>query len=222
MATLTKLLLPALAAATAAGGGVTAASARQVAAVLFSDVLLTVIDSLLLPMVYLYIGVAAAGAVLEENALETIGELLKKVVVWVLSGLLVLFTTFLTRQRRHRGPRRRPGGAAGQVGGERGGAGGGGASSSDAAESVMAGAGILKGDDRGLRRPGGAVGLPWSPFLRLGCQYRPLPGGGAGGRGGRGRKTSPPCCGSWGDAFGLVLAMTRGPPPLLLIITTLR
>lgn len=81
VATLTKLLLPALAAATAAGGGVTAASARQVAAVLFSDVLLAVIDGLLLPMVYLYIGVAAAGAVLEENVLETIGELLKKVVV---------------------------------------------------------------------------------------------------------------------------------------------
>ena len=39
---------------------------------------------------------AAAGAVLEENVLETIGELLKKAVVWVLSGLLVLFTTFLT------------------------------------------------------------------------------------------------------------------------------
>ena len=41
---LSKALLPVLAAAEAASGGVTAASARQVAAVFFSDILLTAID----------------------------------------------------------------------------------------------------------------------------------------------------------------------------------
>ena len=93
---LSKALLPALAAAEAASGGVTAASVRQVAAVLFADILLTVIERILLPMVYLYIGVAAAGAVLEGETMERVGEMLKKITTWCLSGLLVLFTTYLT------------------------------------------------------------------------------------------------------------------------------
>lgn len=71
---LSKALLPALAAAEAASGGVTAASVRQVAAVLFADILLTVIERILLPMVYLYIGVAAAGAVLEGETMERVGD----------------------------------------------------------------------------------------------------------------------------------------------------
>ena len=94
---LSKALLPALAAAEAAQGGITAASVRQVAAVFFADILLTVIERVLLPMVYLYIGTAAAGAVLEGDVMERIGELLKKVTGWILSGLLLLFTTYLTR-----------------------------------------------------------------------------------------------------------------------------
>ena len=88
-----KALLPALAAAEAASGGITAASVRQVAAVFFSGVLLTVIERILLPAVYLYIGVAAAAAVVEGEALERVGELLKKAVGWVLGGLLTVFVT---------------------------------------------------------------------------------------------------------------------------------
>ena len=67
---LSKAVLPAMAAAEAASGGVTAAAVRQVGAVFFSDVLLTVIERLLLPMAYLYIGAAAAGAVLEGEVME--------------------------------------------------------------------------------------------------------------------------------------------------------
>ena len=215
VATLTKLLLPALAAATAAGGGVTAASARQVAAVLFSDVLLTVIDSLLLPMVYLYIGVAAAGAVLEENVLETIGELLKKVVVWVLSGLLVLFTTFLTVSGAIAGhadaqavrlAKSAVSAAVPVVGGIL----------SDAAESVMVGAGILKG----MLGAFGALAVLSAclvPFLRLGCQYLLYQGAGLV-AGAAGPKNLTALLRKLGDAFGLVLAMT-GTSALLLIIT---
>ena len=91
-----KVLLPALAAAEAASGGVTAASVRQVAAVFFSSLLLTVIERILLPAVYLYIGIAAASAVVEGEALERVGELLKKAVGWVLGGLLTVFVTYLT------------------------------------------------------------------------------------------------------------------------------
>ena len=188
---------------------------REVGAVLFSDVLLAVIDGLLLPMVYLYIGVAAAGAVLEENALETIGELLKKVVVWVLSGLLVLFTTFLTVSGAIAGhadaqavrlAKSAVSAAVPVVGGIL----------SDAAESVMAGAGILKG----MIGAFGALAVLSAclvPFLRLGCQYLLYQGAGLV-AGAAGPKNLTALLRKLGDAFGLVLAMT-GTSALLLIIT---
>lgn len=214
ISTLTKLLLPALAAATAAAGGVTSASARQVAAVLFSDVLLAVIDGLLLPMVYLYIGVAAAGAVLEENALETIGELLKKAVVWALGGLLGLFTTFLTVSGAVAGhadaqavrlAKSAVSAAVPVVGGIL----------SDAAESVMAGAGILKGAIGAF----GALAVLSAclvPFLRLGCQYLLYQGAGLV-AGAVGPKGLTALLKKLGEAFGLVLAMTGASALLLLI-----
>ena len=61
-----------------------------------SSLLLTVIERILLPAVYLYIGIAAASAVVEGEALERVGELLKKAVGWVLGGLLTVFVTYLT------------------------------------------------------------------------------------------------------------------------------
>ena len=47
-----KALLPSLAAAVAASGGIGSATARQVATVFFSNLLLTVIRNVLLPLVY--------------------------------------------------------------------------------------------------------------------------------------------------------------------------
>ena len=151
-----KALLPALAAAEAASGGITAASVRQVAAVFFSGVLLTVIERILLPAVYLYIGVAAAAAVVEGEALERVGELLKKAVGWVLGGLLTVFVTYLTISGAVAGAadahavklaKSAVSAAVPVVGGIL----------SDAAESVLAGAGLLRGGDAGY--PGSAGGL---------------------------------------------------------------
>lgn len=89
-------LLPALAAAVAASGGAVSASARQVATVFFSDLLLTLIRSVLLPMVYVYVAAAAAAAMLPGHALDRIAAGIRKVVTWALTGLLVLFTGYLT------------------------------------------------------------------------------------------------------------------------------
>ena len=144
IAQLSKVLLPTLAAAEAASGGITAASVRQVAAVFFADVLLTVIERVLLPMVYLYIGTAAAGAVLEGDVMERLGELLKKLTGWVLSGLLTLFTAYLTISGAVAGSadaqavklaKTAVSAAVPVVGGIL----------SEAAESVLAGAGLLRG-----------------------------------------------------------------------------
>ena len=211
---LSKVLLPTLAAAEAAQGGVTAASVRQVAAVFFADVLLTVIERVLLPMVYLYIGTAAAGAVLEGNVMERIGELLKKVTGWILSGLLLLFTTYLTISGAVAGTadaqavklaKSAVSAAVPVVGGIL----------SEAAESVLAGAGLLKGRV-GAMGTLAVLGACLLPFLRLGCQYL-LYQGAALVAATVGPQKLTRLIAALGDAFGLVLAMTAASALLLVI-----
>ena len=211
---LSKALLPVLAAAEAASGGVTAASARQVAAVFFSDILLTAIERVLLPAVYLYIGTAAAGAVLEGELMERVGSLLKKLIGWALGGLLTLFTAFLTISGAVAGTadaqavkvaKAAVSAAVPVVGGIL----------SEAAESMLAGVGLL----RGLLGAFGALAVLsfcLVPFLRLGGQYllyqcASLAAAAAGPKKLTGLLTA------LGDAFGLVLAMTAASALLLLI-----
>lgn len=91
-----KTLLPTMAAALAAGGGVASAGLRHVAGVFFSDVLLTAIQDLLLPLVYFYIAVAAVYAALPEFRLKSIGKAISKGTAWLLSGALALYTGYLT------------------------------------------------------------------------------------------------------------------------------
>ncbi len=211
---LSKALLPTLAAAEAASGGITAASVRQVAAVFFSDILLTIIDRALLPAVYLYIGTAAAGAVLEGDAMARIGELLKKGVTWALGGLLALFTTYLTVSGAIAGAADAQAVKAAQsavsaavpvVGGIL----------AEAAETVLAGAGLL----RGMIGTAGTLALLGAcllPFLRLGCQYLLYQGASL-----VAAAAGPPkltkLISMLGDAFALVLAMTGASAVLLLI-----
>lgn len=214
IAQLSNLLLPVLAAAEAAAGGISAASVRQVAAVFFSSVLLTVIERLLLPAVYLYIGTAAAGAVLEGGAMERIGELLKKLITWALGALLTLFTAYLTVSGAVAGAadahavrlaKSAVSAAVPVVGGIL----------SEAAESVLAGAGVL----RGMLGTFGALAVLaccLMPFLRLGCQYllyqcAALVAASAG------PAKLTKLLSLLGDAFGLVLAMTAASALLLLI-----
>ena len=214
MALLSKTLLPVLAAAEAAGGGVTAASVRQTAAVFFASLLLTAIQEVLLPTVYLYIGVSAAGAVLEGDAMDRIGELLKKAVGWVLGGLLTLYTGYLTVSGAVAGAadaqavklaKSAVSAAVPVVGGIL----------SDAAETVLAGAGVLKGTV-GAFGTLAVFGGCLLPFLRLGCQYLlyqavSLVSAAAG------PKKLTDLIARLGDAFGLVLAMTGASALLLLI-----
>ncbi|MBE6971025.1 MAG: stage III sporulation protein AE [Ruminococcaceae bacterium] len=91
-----KALLPTLAAALAAGGGVASAGLRHVAGVFFSDVLMTAIQDILLPLVYFYIAVAAAHAALPEFRLKSIAKAISKGTAWLLSGALALYTGYLT------------------------------------------------------------------------------------------------------------------------------
>lgn len=212
---LSKCLLPALAAASAATGGVTSASVRQIGTVFFSDILLTIIERLLIPLLYLYIGTAAAAAVVDGGGLGGISSLLKKTITWALSGLLILFTTYLTISGAIAGAAdaqavRLAKSAVSAVVPVVGGI------LAEAAESVLAGAGLLRGM-MGAFGTLAVLSMCLVPFLRLGIQYLLYQAAGFVAQS-VGPKKLTKLLGMLGDAFALVLAMT-GACALLLIIS---
>jgi len=204
-----RILLPVLAAATAVSGSITTATLQQVTAVLFTGLLLKLIQELLLPLTYLYIGTLTASACLPGGRLGNIAEALRKCISWILCGALTAFTIYLSIAHVISGAtdattvKLASSAVAGMVpvvGGI----------IAEAAETVLA-IGIF-----------GTLGVlaacAW-PFLHLGIQYLlyKLVGFLAGVIG------SPELCkliDGLGSAFGLVLGMT-GASALLLLIAIL-
>lgn len=169
LSSFSKVLLPTLAAATAASGAVSTATVQQVATVFFVDLLLNLINNLLMPMVYLYIGALTAGAMLPENRLSGIAEGLKKVITWILSLALLAFTAYLSLAHVIAGSadgvaiklaKAAISGAVPVVGGI----------ISEASETVLAGAGLLK-NTIGLFGTLAVLATCAYPFLQLGVQY---------------------------------------------------
>ncbi|MCI8818477.1 MAG: stage III sporulation protein AE [Oscillibacter sp.] len=212
-----KALLPTLAAATAAAGAVTTATFQQVTTVFLADLLLNLIDGLLIPLVYLYIGALAAGACLPENRLGALAEGLKKVITWALTTSLLLFTVYLSAVRVVAGAadgasvkvaKAAISGAVPVVGGI----------IAEAAETVLAGAGMLK-NTIGVFGMLAILAACAYPFLQLGVQYLlyKLSAFLAAAVG------APELCkliDGLGGAFGLVLGMT-GSCALLLLVSVL-
>ncbi len=93
---LTKLLLPTMAAALAGCGGIFTASAWQVATLFAADLLSSLIHELLLPLVYCHIALAASGAALPESGLDALADALKKLISWLLCGLVTAFSIYLS------------------------------------------------------------------------------------------------------------------------------
>ena len=91
-----KALLPTLSAAVAASGGMVSAGAKQVATVFVTNLLLSVIRKVLLPLLYGCIVAAAADAMIPGHSLKKIGVGIRKGVTWALTGVMLLFTGFLT------------------------------------------------------------------------------------------------------------------------------
>ena len=215
--TFSKLLLPTLAAATAASGAVTTAAFQQVTTVFLADVLMGLIDGLLMPLVYLYIGVLAAGACLPENHLGALAELLKKTVTWVLTTALLFFTVYLSAVRIVAGAadgstvrvaKAAVSGVVPVVG----------SIIAEASEAVLVGAGMLK-NTIGVFGMLAILAACAYPFLQLGVQYLlyKLAAFLASVIG------SPNLCkliDGLGGAFGLVLGMT-GSCALLLLVSVL-
>ena len=214
LADFSQALLPTLAAATAASGAVTTATVQQVSTVFFVDLLLRLIRQLLLPLVYLYIGLLTAAACLPENRLGAIAEALKKLVTWILTTALLVFTIYLSIVRIISGSadsatvkvaKAAISGVVPVVGGI----------IADASETVLAGAGMLK-NTIGVFGMLAILAACAYPFLQLGVQYLLY------------KLTAylasvvgaPGLCkliDGLGGAFGLILGMTGGCALLLLI-----
>ena len=212
-----KALLPTLAAATAASGALTTATFSQVTTVFFVDLLMNLINNLLMPLVYLYIGVLTAAGCLPEHPLGAIAEGLKKLLTWILTTSLLVFTVYLSVVRIISGAadgaavkvtKAAISGVVPVVG----------SIIADAAETVLAGAGMLK-NTIGVLGMLAILAACIYPFLQLGIQYLlfKLTAFLASAVG------APELCrliNGLGGAFGLVLGMT-GSCALLLLISVL-
>lgn len=164
-----KVLLPVVTAVSAASGTPGAAVARQGAALLFLNLLITLARRLILPLVYGYVCVSAARTALDNDGLARVASLLKWVAGGLLSALLTGFVFYLSVTSSVAGTadalaqktaKTVLSGMIPVVGGIL----------SDAAETVAAGAGALRGTV-------GVIGLLCvlalclGPFLQLGCHY---------------------------------------------------
>lgn len=212
-----KVLLPTLAAATAAAGSAGTATVQEVTTVFFADLFLSLIDGLLIPMVYLYIGALCAGAMLPENHLDGIAAALRKIIIWILSAVTIAFTVYLSIARVVSGAadgaavkvaKAAISGAVPVVG----------SILSEASETVMAGAGVLR-NTIGVFGTLAVIASVAYPFLQLGIQYL-LYKAAAFLAGTVGDRSLCGLIDGLGGAFGLVLGMT-GSCALVLLVSIL-
>lgn len=91
-----KALLPTMAAAVAASGAVTTATFQQVTTLFLVETLLSLMDGVLMPLTYLYIGLLTASCALPENGLDALADALKKLVSSTLTAAVLLFTVYLS------------------------------------------------------------------------------------------------------------------------------
>lgn len=212
-----KLLLPVLTAALAAQGGVTTSAALYSGTAVFDALLSSLISKLLIPMVYLFLAVAAANSALGEEMLKKLRDSIKGLSVWLLKTILYIYTGFISITGVVSGPtdaaalkaaKLTISGMVPVVGGIL----------SDASEAVLVSAGTVK-NAIGLYGLFAVLAIWMEPFLKIGAHYLLL----------RltgmicsifGSKRSTDLIQDFATAMGLLLAMT-GAVCLMLLISVI-
>lgn len=214
LGTLSKLLLPSMAAAMAAGGLVSTASVWQVTTLMICGALNDALSRFLLPLTSCYIAASAAGAALGEERLDFLADGLKKLASGALTLCLTAFTAYLAVSGVLTGSADRTAVRAAKValsgtipvvGGVIG----------DAAEGVLAAAGTLRGTI-GALGCFAVLSACLLPLLRLGAQFL-LYKLAAFLAGLAGTKELCAFIDRLGEAFALVFAMTAGSALALLV-----
>ncbi len=91
-----KLLLPVMCGAAAASGALTGASALYMGSSLFFSLLTTLVRSLIVPLVYVFVGLAAAECALPSGKLASVRRLLGWCIAALLKGVMYVFTAYLS------------------------------------------------------------------------------------------------------------------------------
>lgn len=211
-----KLLLPVMTTALAAQGGVSESTALYAGTTVFSTVLSALISKLMVPMIYLYLAMAAANAAVGEDLLKKARDFIKWLMTWSLKIILYVFTGYMgitgvvsgtTDAAALKAAKITISGAVPVVGGIL----------SDASEAVLVSAGLVK-NTAGIYGILAVLAVYLGPFLKIGAHYLML-------------KLTASVCGVFGPkrvtgllgdfsgAMGMVLAMT-GSVCLLLLIST--
>lgn len=209
-----KLLLPVLTTALAAQGGVTTSSALYAGTAAFDAVMSSLISKILIPMVYLFLALAAAGSAVGEDLLKRLRDMVKGCMIWILKTILYVFTGYLaitgvvsgtTDAAAVKAAKLTISGAVPVVGGIL----------SDASEAILVSAGTVK-NAVGLYGLFALAAIWLSPFLKIGVHYLLL-------------KLTASACGIFGSkqmtdlvcdfssAMGILLGMTGAVCLMLLV-----
>ena len=211
-----KLLLPVMTTAMAAQGGITASAALYTGTAAFNAVLSSLITNILIPLIYIYLALAAANSAVGEEPLKKLMDTVKWAYVWCLKTILYVFTGYMgitgvvsgtTDAATLKATKLTISGMVPVVGGIL----------SDASEAVLVSAGVVK-NAAGIYGILAILAVCLGPFLRIGVHYLLL-------------KLTAAVCGVFGSkrstdliddfsgAMGMLLAMT-GSECLLLLIST--
>lgn len=198
------VLLPVMCTAAVSAGAITSAAAKYAASSLFMDVLLTVGINVIVPMISVYLASVIAGAVLGRETLDGVSKLLKWVCTTAMTLLMLGFTAYLgmsglisgkTDEVALKLTKSALGTLLPVVGGVL----------SDAAETVVAGAGLLR-NTIGVFGFLAVAAVCVTPFITLGCHYLAYKGAAALSEALTDKRMAGLISGV-GEAFGMVLAL---------------
>lgn len=90
------VLLPCLAGAAIFSGATMSAGTKYTAAVLFMNALFNFCNTILVPMIAAYLTCATGGCVFQQQILQSVAKFIRKASTSVLTGVVVLFMTYLS------------------------------------------------------------------------------------------------------------------------------
>ncbi|NLV85714.1 MAG: stage III sporulation protein AE [Clostridiales bacterium] len=90
-----KVLLPMMCTAAASAGAITSAAAKYAATALFMDIIMTIGTNIIMPLISLYLGSVIASAALGKDTLERVSNFLKWGCTTALTLLMTGFTAYL-------------------------------------------------------------------------------------------------------------------------------
>ncbi|MDD6200472.1 MAG: hypothetical protein PUB93_04305 [Firmicutes bacterium] len=209
-----KLLLPVMTAALASQGGLTASASLYTGTAVFDAVLCAGISGLLLPLVYVFLALSAAGCATGVEAVNKLRDFVRWLTLWILKWILYIFTGYIgitgvvsgtADAATVKAAKLTMAGMIPVVGGIL----------ADASEAVIVGAGVMK-SAVGVYGLLAVIAIWISPFLKIGIQYLLL------------KLTAAACetfgvrpvsalIGAFSEAMGMLLGMTSAVCVLLLI-----